>query len=89
MSNDQVGSLALLPKRPRVWGDDQTTTLARKWAAMDPPTASWNGSIDMPPLAPSRTAGPRTTLIVVSVALACLATTVVVLALRAMMRWLS
>lgn len=89
MSNDQIGSLALLPKRPRVWGDDQTTTLARKWAAMGPPTASANGSIDLPPLCPSRTAGPRTTLVVVSVALACVATTVVVLVLRAVMRWLA
>ena len=30
MSDDRVGSLALQPKRPRVWGDDQTSTRMRK-----------------------------------------------------------
>jgi len=30
MSNDRVGSLALQPKRQRVWGDDQTSTQMRK-----------------------------------------------------------
>ncbi len=34
MSEDQIGSMALLPKRPRVWGDDQTTTRMGKALAM-------------------------------------------------------
>lgn len=34
VSEHPVGSLALLPKRPRVWGDDQTTTRIGKAIAM-------------------------------------------------------
>lgn len=34
MTDQNLGSLALLPKRPRVWGDDQTTTRMEKALAM-------------------------------------------------------
>ncbi len=82
MSNDQVGSLALLPKRPRVWGDDQTTTRMQKAIAMA-------AGIDIAGPAELSMRRYRRTAIAVSIALTLLGAVVAVLVIRAAMRWLA
>lgn len=82
MSDPNFGSLALLPKRPRVWGDDQTTTRMQKAVAMA-------AGIDLSSPAALSMRRFRRTAMWVYLALAALGAVVVVLVLREAARWLA
>ncbi len=82
VSDEHIGSTALLPKRPRVWGDDQTTTRIEKAIAMA-------AGVDLRgPAAPSMRRYRRTA-IAVYIALSAIGAVVAVLVLRAALRWLA
>ena len=82
MSEHPVGSLALLPKRPRVWGDDQTTTRMQKAIAMA-------AGVDLSSPAAVSMRRYRRAAIWAYLALVALGAVVVALVVREAARWLA
>lgn len=82
-SDPNFGSLALQPKRPRVWGDDQTTTRMEKAERMrcrraEPPEPTTAVAV-----------GGLVSLCVVTLIVGGFVVSVLVLAARQVLRWLA